>query len=373
MQPLFRLFVDSSPEKWLAMNELSHHNAQLAANHPDVWQIWQTVAKSVSVLLNDVTEEEVLDVLGICSTNNANLNLGDKNGPSTPMGRGTGLYLTYARMNHSCYCNTRAVKYDDFRYTTRGESLCERIIYVCVSQPRIVVRAAINIRKGEEIYGQYVKPHMTTVERRETLLRKWNFRCECPRCVDETEFGTHFSAVLCQKCNIGPLYPAENNNEGLACLACSCSFPESEIEKLGQRLERILSRCPKNNQSVTDFLEEQLYELGSILHPNHSTIIDFSRKLVAAYKLKPVLTRTEYQRVTQLCQQILEVLGRVDPGYSSWRGDILCELIRSKVASTKIDLGRGQTTFEKLVSVLKEEKFLAIYLARYKNVYFGEQ
>lgn len=102
------------------MMELSNHNAHLAATYPDVWQIWLSVADKVSTLLadSDVTEKDALDVLGICSTNNANLNLGSKRSTgdvSTPMGRGTGLYLTYARMNHSCYCNTRAVKYDDFR------------------------------------------------------------------------------------------------------------------------------------------------------------------------------------------------------------------------------------------------------------------
>ncbi len=47
-------------------------------------------------------------VFGILDVNNVNLSLSS--------GRGAGLYLTFARINHSCICNTRALKFKDHRW-----------------------------------------------------------------------------------------------------------------------------------------------------------------------------------------------------------------------------------------------------------------
>ncbi len=87
--------------------------------------------------------------------NNVNLSL--------KSGRGTGLYLSFARINHSCICNTRALKFLDGH--------------------RMELRAATKIAAGEEITTQYVKPSGTTGSRRANLFRKWHFECRWAKCV----------------------------------------------------------------------------------------------------------------------------------------------------------------------------------------------
>ena len=51
---------------------------------------------------------EIHHVAGLHAVNNANLNL--NNG-----GKGSGLYPNFARINHSCVCNTKTIKYRDNR------------------------------------------------------------------------------------------------------------------------------------------------------------------------------------------------------------------------------------------------------------------
>ena len=54
------------------------------------------------------------------STNNANFSMGDG------FGKGAGLYPTYARVNHGCWCNTKTLKYKDNRLELRASEMIKK-------------------------------------------------------------------------------------------------------------------------------------------------------------------------------------------------------------------------------------------------------
>lgn len=61
----------------------------------------------------------------------------------------------------------------------------------------VIVRASVVIKKGEHISISYTDPLWGTPSRLHHLLTTKYFTCRCQRCLDPTEFGTYFSAVVC--------------------------------------------------------------------------------------------------------------------------------------------------------------------------------
>jgi hypothetical protein len=57
---------------------------------------------------------------------------------------------------------------------------------------------------------------------------------------------------------------------------------------------------------------------------------------VHVYAGKSVLSRPEKERKIQLCISVLETLGKVDPGYTKWRGTLLQELIHPLMLISKV-------------------------------------
>lgn len=50
-----------------------------------------------------------------------------------------------------------------------------------------------------------------TFERQEHLREGKYFECDCDRCSDPTELGTHLSSILCTKCKTGYVNPMDTN------------------------------------------------------------------------------------------------------------------------------------------------------------------
>lgn len=75
-------------------------------------------------------------------------------------------------------------------------------ISLCISS-RLIGRVAIDIPEGEKLYTVYTYTLNGTSTRQAALKSSKYFTCRCPRCLDPTELGTHFSSLKCQKCDNG--------------------------------------------------------------------------------------------------------------------------------------------------------------------------
>lgn len=65
------------------------------------------------------------------------------------------------------------------------------------------VRASVNVPENEELFASYTHSLSPTMLRREHLREGKYFDCECSRCADPTELGTHMSTLKCTKCDNG--------------------------------------------------------------------------------------------------------------------------------------------------------------------------
>lgn len=76
---------------------------------------------------------------------------------------------------------------------TTGEKLFPPYLY------RVYLRAALPLKKGDELFAAYTYSMWPTIIRREYLREGKYFECNCQRCADPTELGTHMSTLKCTK------------------------------------------------------------------------------------------------------------------------------------------------------------------------------
>lgn len=67
------------------------------------------------------------------------------------------------------------------------------------------MRTTVNVKKGAELFTTYTHILHSTRDRQKHLRDGKFFICSCKRCTDPTELGTHFSSLLCKKCNDGTI------------------------------------------------------------------------------------------------------------------------------------------------------------------------
>ncbi len=172
-----------------------------------------------------------------------------------------GLYDNASMIEHSCVNNASK------HFTTSGE---------------ITIRAAVPIKKGDNIAINYSDAMWGTASRAAHLRQTKGFACDCPRCLDPTELGTYFSAVSCKKCsgskehsssNGGFLLPTDPQNEKSSWVCDACGSAESHeyvgavVKSIGEELLR-LERS--DTHACKKFLKKHLQNL----HSNHFFLMD---------------------------------------------------------------------------------------------------
>lgn len=73
----------------------------------------------------------------------------------------------------------------------------------CYVNFRVQVRAAVPIKASDILYLCYTHSLSPTLLRRDFLADSKFFMCDCRRCADPTELGTHLSTLKCNKCDNG--------------------------------------------------------------------------------------------------------------------------------------------------------------------------
>ena len=268
----------------------------------------------------EFSEAEIDRCIGILKTNGMKLETGNLKQSS-----GVVLYPVYCLINSSCVSNTNHIK---------TESL------------NLEVRAQVEIKAGEEITTRYVSSTLGNNRRQQYLAKFWYFNCSCARCSDSSEFNTHMSSVRCSQCSDGllsksqPLVPSSP----WTCPTCSTLVETQVVEDQLDALENMMNQV---DMTDIDSMEEMLYHLlnQTILHPQHYIVIELSHSLIFAYS-KPDLTRPQMDRKIQLCQQVLAVLGVVDPGFTSWRGKLLNELSNTVLLISRSDYSAGAISLQ---------------------------
>eukprot|EP00096_Caligus_rogercresseyi_P012954 TRINITY_DN5617_c0_g1_i1.p1 TRINITY_DN5617_c0_g1~~TRINITY_DN5617_c0_g1_i1.p1 ORF type:complete len:550 (+),score=73.83 TRINITY_DN5617_c0_g1_i1:42-1652(+) len=240
------------------------------------------------------TSEEINHVIGVLDVNAFDLS-----------SSGRGLYPLSAIMSHSCVSNTK---------------------YIIRKRDHVVeCRATVRIYPGEELTDHYVSPLQGTAVRSQCLRDGWYFDCKCLRCMDPTEFQTHMSSFLCDKCDGGYILHPPQGTDWL-CSSCDkiSTLPHAKIcEDLSERLEKCSRTIPE--------LESLLNECSNArLSPTHYLVLSLKRYLIYAYK-NTSLNKNIIHRIRGYCESLLSVADVVTPGLTKERGLTLYELKRLKL------------------------------------------
>lgn len=216
-----------------------------------------------------------------------------------------GLYPLAGMMPHDCVSNT-------FITVDGGAEHAMRVY------------ASVPIAAGETVYNNYTSTLLGTGARGEHLAVGKYFRCECPRCVDPTELGTHFSSVRCTGCGTG-LVAFDTMAGAWQCNRCT-ERPSDE------RVQLILAEARQLGE-LAGFdvcaLEELIVQQTRLLNGNHHLVVDSKQKLAAILRSvcdnSARLRRADELRLLQLkvrlCGELLPVLRTLKPGISRLTGE----------------------------------------------------
>ena len=301
-----------------------HHRVELLMDNLDRIQEspdWATQEKCVQLLTqrcgaNTLTAADIHRALGIFASNSCSL----------AGYRGRGLFPTFSLINHSCVRNARHL-------VTSDERLME-------------VVAQRDIRAGEEINVRYTAGCLE-LDRREQIRSQWYFDCGCVRCRDPTDCGTYCSAVRCAKCRRGLVLP--QSDALWSCQDCGQHYLPAHIDKVCNKLKLLLDKTPRKDPEK---LENFLKIAAKFVHSNHCLLVEVKRTLLSLYG--STLSPSLIARKLELADEILTVLDSLDPGLTSWRGQILYDITRFRLMSSLQAVQAGTLSPSQCAAQLEE-------------------
>lgn len=190
---------------------------------------------------------------------------------------------------------------------------------------KMIVRAAREIKKGEQITTCYGNVLWGTQARREQLFKMKYFSCECARCSDPTEFGTNFSSLKCIGMEDGnecdgtqvPLKSSNGKDTEFACSKCPALVNGKEIAELMSKMNDEIDHIMQTEATVPA-IETLLEKLSTFLHPNHYHLFSLKHALIQLYGNHidfPIdtLSVSNLKRKLQFCEELLAIIGKLDP------------------------------------------------------------
>jgi len=246
------------------------------------------------------------------------------------------LFPMFSLINHSCYSNAKHTIYTE--------------------KKRIAVQAQADIKEGQEITINYVPFIQGTALRQVKFQKNWFFHCDCPRCLSPTELGSNLSTLRCGKCEEG--YLTQSNPKDLqspwTCQVHSFQLARDSVVSLCEGLKSSLFSLGGGGTSVS-LLEEFLTSLLPVLHPHHTLCMLTKRNIICLYSQRNLhsLQRADFLRIKALCQESIEVLGRVDPGYPLWKAETLKDLSTAMMNLARTDFEAERITRPEFLAQVK--------------------
>lgn len=313
------LLLREHTETQTQYEQLLQMDAQLALRRDT--EIWCTYREHVIAPLQssglllqlrngaEIDEELLQRLLGV-----ADINAYEIRAPESGSGM-RGIYRRAALFAHSCTPN---------------------LVTAIDEERRIKVYASRFIAAGEILYNCYTNLLLGTDERRQILKIGKCFDCQCARCVDPTELGTHMSSFVCSHCS-GGFIVHQPETGAWQCLR------NAEHTLKPEFVANVLERAKEEVFHARDDiyrLELLLAKLSRLLHGNHYIMLDIKQMIASI--LRQILqnmaqrpNRKVYERKIRLCQEILLVLKVVAPGINRLKAIALYEL-----ANTQAELAR---------------------------------
>jgi len=250
-----------------------------------------------------------------------------------------GIFYEPALMNHHCVGNTRLLLDNGHQMT---------------------VVASQAIKKNQQIKFNYARALDPTLTRRTQLLENKYFLCKCERCEDQTELGSHMSSLLCA-CG-GVTVPAQplSLTSDWECVKCKEITEGGLVGELVRGLQREMEELDRNNMKQVRGL---IAKYEGKLHKNHGLLTELKQFVISGLGRLPGfqmedLREADHKQKVVLCNEVLAVLNKVDPGLSLGRGLMMFELHSSLVVVANLEFERRQAPHQLLTRLLEADRYL---------------
>ncbi|KAF6208536.1 hypothetical protein GE061_016994 [Apolygus lucorum] len=301
------LLQKKNPRKWQQLLSLESHvderKKDKDINH-DVEKIASYICDNFLERLDkgslpDMSREIIHFICGVIEVNSLEI--------TTGRGEVHALYPSASLMEHNCMPNTKhCFQLDDFK---------------------INVFAATPIKKGENLSTMYTHILWGTQARRDHLKATKYFTCQCQRCSDPTELGTHLSSLKCIgvdpsdvtcACSGLILSSSADENADWKCNLCPVTLTSSHVADLISRISMDVDESIEN-PSISK-LEQLLTKLEKLLHRNHYHCFMVKHSLIQLYGREPGyslnnLTEAQLVRKINMCKELLSVIDVIDPSH----------------------------------------------------------
>ncbi|CAH1116303.1 unnamed protein product [Phaedon cochleariae] len=335
--PLRCLFLKKyKPEVWKHIMELEAHLENRRDN--PIWRrhkiaVEQNLRHMNLLSEEDIASEMVQKICGILDVNTFELRPRQNKEPAM-LSPGThhclrGLYSKAALMAHDCTGNTLLSVDDDFVLT---------------------IKASIDIQKDGPILFSYANVLNGTVDRKQHLLEGKYFECTCERCSDPTESNTEISSLKCHNCNRGTVRMKDTAivNSDWICSDCQKTF---RYFLMNLAVEEGRRKIQEIDRSDMEAMENLLSKLLQTFHENHFLILETKQSMIGLYTYMPP-TRNNLQKKIRLCQSLIEVFSKLEPGISRMKAMALYQLQSSLIDLANKEYNDGLINLEELFSNL---------------------
>ena len=224
------------------------------------------------------------------------------------------LYPKLAILSHNCVSNVHhSVSPDDFA---------------------VYVRAVVDTPENGELFSSYTYSLWPTLVRRDYLKESKYFECKCPRCQDKTELGTHMGSLKCSKCDNGVILSTDPLSFTCDWKCTHCDFKTNAVavKKVYDTVQAEIDAVEMLGGPEGIEQREAIFrKYRSVFHPKNAYMTIVRSALTQLYGRADGYTIEDLpdlllERKVELCNQLMEVLDVIEPGFSRIRGITLYEL-----------------------------------------------
>lgn len=219
---------------------------------------------------------------------------------------------------------------------------CKPNIYYVYDDKKVMnVKASKLIKKGEQIFNSYTKFLWGTQQRRVHLAYSKNFLCKCDRCVDRTELNSFISGIKCikaTKCDgiMLPINPLVIKS-AWKCEKCDLQLNHARISNITDILSKqIFNRILKEPMSlINQYLKEKL---PTFLPDSNQFVIELKLQIMLKMKKEQnyIMSNEDYQDIERYCENVLEIIDKLELGECFIKGILYHELITTKLKLSEL-------------------------------------
>ncbi|KAF6204066.1 hypothetical protein GE061_002406 [Apolygus lucorum] len=339
---------EKDPDRWKSeVICLMDHNSLRKENQ----EVWEAEGNNVVEFLRSrcklserFSEDLIRKICGILEVNSYEIL------PDTVAVPIRGIYPTASIPSHNCVANTtHSIFPVDFK---------------------MVLRATVDLAEGSEVFCSYTSSLDPTMIRRAALRCSKYFECDCDRCKDPTELGSHLSSIKCPSCDNGLILSSDPlDPEAIwKCTHCDRTLQGQLVQRLYLKIQNEVAELEYMDVSPgkLESAEKVLRNYKSSLHPRHAFNQSIYLMLSQLYGRAEGYTMDMLPDIilewkAELGQFILDALAIVEPGITRMRGRLLFELhssylmmSRSKLQQKVITLEKFKDEINKVIAMLEE-------------------